>query len=104
MGAQNRLLGVGGAALVAGVAFNLKVNSIASGYETRGGYTQSKESDRSTYETLGWVSYGVGGACAATGAVLYLLGRRSDSSASASVAIVPSFAPGQAGAVLKGDF
>jgi hypothetical protein len=44
----------------------------------------------------------LGAACVATGAVLYLLGSRS--SDSAAVALAPAFAPGQAGAVLKGAF
>jgi len=51
-----------------------------------------------------WVSYGVGAACVATGAVLYYLGVRRGSAGSTSVALVPAFAPGQAGALLKGAF
>ena len=96
--------GFGGAALLAGVAFNLKVNSIASSYQDRGGYTQGKESDRKTYESLAWVGYGVGAACVATGAVLYLLGRKAGTRDSSTVAVLPAFAPGEAGAVLKGAF
>ena len=95
---------VGGAALVAGVIFNLKANSIASDYSNRGGYTQSKESNRATCETLGWVGYGLGAAAVATGAVLYLLGSRAGSTPSTSVVVLPTFAPGGAGAVLKGAF
>jgi tetratricopeptide (TPR) repeat protein len=96
--------GVGGAALLAGVVFNLKANSIASSYQDRGGYTQGKESDRKTYETLAWVGYGVGAACVATGAVIYLFGRKGDASGSSALAVLPAFAPGEAGAVLKGAF
>jgi hypothetical protein len=95
---------VGGAALVAGVILNLKVNSLASDLQKTDGYSASKVSDRKSYETLGWVSYGVGAACVATGAVLYYLGLRSGSAGSTSVALVPAFAPGQAGAFLKGAF
>jgi len=95
---------VGGVALVAGVVLNLKVNSMASDLQKTDGYTSNKESDRKTYETLGWVSYGVGAACVATGAVLYYLGQRPGSAGSSSVALVPAFAPGQAGAILKGAF
>jgi hypothetical protein len=95
----------GGAALVAGVIFNLKVNSMASDMETTpGGYSSGKESDRKTYQTLGWVSYGVGAACVATGAVLYVFGMKAGSSNSASIALVPAFARGQVGAFLKGAF
>ena len=95
---------VGGAALVAGVILNLKVNSMAESMQKTDGYTDGKESDRKTYETLGWVGYGVGATCVATGAVLYVLGLRSTTAGSTSVALVPAFAPGQAGAVLKGAF
>ena len=95
---------VGGASVIAGVLLNLKVNSIASDLKKTDGYTASKESDRTTYETFGWVSYGVGAAFVATGAVLYYLGQRSGAAGSTSVAFVPALAPGQAGAVVKGAF
>ena len=95
---------VGGAALVAGVVFNLKVNSIANDLQKTNGYDAGKVSDRNSFETMGWVSYGVGAACVVTGAVLYILGLRSGAHESASVALVPALAPGQAGAVLKGAF
>ena len=95
---------VGGAALVASVILNLKVNSMAESMQKTDGYTDGKESDRKTYETLGWVGYGVGAACVATGAVLYILGQRSGATGPTSVAIMPALAPGQAGAVLKGAF
>jgi len=39
---------VGGAALVTGLILNLKVNSMASDFQTLNGYTDSKESDRKT--------------------------------------------------------
>jgi hypothetical protein len=93
---------VGGAALVAGIAFNLKANSLASDLKKIDGYTSDKVSSRKTYETLGWVGYGVGAACVATGAVLYVLGLRSDDGS--PVAFAPAFALGQAGAVVKGSF
>ena len=96
---------VGGAALVAGIVFNLKANSLASDLKKTDGYTSGKESDRKTYQALGWAGYGVGAACVVTGAVLYVLGIRSSGSGNGStVAFVPAFAPGQAGAVVKGAF
>jgi len=94
---------VGGAAMVAGVLLNLKVNSMADDLQKTNNYSASKASDRKNYETLGWVSYGLGGACVATGAALYLLGSRATRTTS-SVALVPTFASGQAGAVVKGAF
>jgi hypothetical protein len=95
---------VGGAALIGGVFLNLKVNSMASDLEKTDGYSDGKESDRKSYQTLGWFSYSVGAACVATGAVLYILGLRSDGTSPASLSLVPALAPGQAGAFLKGAF
>jgi hypothetical protein len=95
---------VGGAALLTGIILNLKVNSMASDLQKTDGYTDAKESDRKTYANLGWVSYGVGAACVATGAILYYLGMKPGQNVSTSVSLVPSFAPGQAGALLNGVF
>jgi len=93
---------VGGAALAAGVILNYKSNSLATDLKKTDGYTPGKESDRKTYETLGWVGYGVGAACVATGAILYILGSRSASET--SVSLVPTLAPDHAGAFVKGAF
>jgi len=81
---------VGGAALVAGVLLNFKANDISSGYQAYNGYTDQKESQRKSYETWGWVSYGAGAVCVATGAVLYYLGLRASADGSPSVAVVPA--------------
>jgi hypothetical protein len=94
---------VGGVAVVAGIVFNVKANSLASDMGKVDGYTSGKESDWSTYKTLTWVGYGAGAACIAGGAILYVLGLRSDSPA-ASVALAPTVGPSQAGMVLKGEF
>jgi hypothetical protein len=91
---------VGGAALVAGVLLNLKVNDISSGYQAYNGYTDQKESQRKSYETWGWVSYGAGAVCVATGAVLYYLGLRANTDGSPSVAIAP--ARGGAALIVRG--
>ena len=53
---------------------------------------------------MGWVSYGVGAACVATGAILYYLGAQAGKNGNAGVALLPAFAPGTAGAVLTGAF
>jgi hypothetical protein len=95
---------IGGVALVTGLILNLKVNSMASDFQTLDGYTESKESQRNTYKTLGWVGYGLGAACVATGAALYYLGARTGNSGSPSVAVLPAFAPGGGSAVVKGAF
>lgn len=97
------LAGIGGAAVVAGVLLNLKVNGMADDFGTLDGYTDAKESDRQNYETFGWVGYGVGGACLATGAVLYFLGRRVGAQ-DPVVAVAPSFSSGGVAATLNGRF
>jgi hypothetical protein len=96
---------VGGAALIGGVILNVKVNSMASDMESApGSYSPSKESDRKTLQTLGWIGYGVGAACVATGAVLYVVGLRRHSGESGRLALLPVLGPAQAGAVLQGAF
>jgi hypothetical protein len=94
---------VGVAALVTGVILNLKVNSMASDLEGLGQYSDSKESQRKTYQTLGWVGYGAGAACVATGAVLYYLGVRAGQSPPA-VALLPMLSGDLAGAAVGGRF
>jgi hypothetical protein len=95
---------VGGAALVAGIVLNYKSNSLATDLKKTDGYTPGKESDRKSYQTFSWVGYGVGAACVAAGAVLYVLGSSSQSANEPSVAFVPAFAPDFAGAIAKGAF
>lgn len=105
------VLAVGVAGVVTGVVLNLKANSLASDLDASAAttnasttlYTRNKESSRSTYETYSWVSYGVGGACLAAGAVLFYLGH-SRAADHASVALLPAAGPGQVGAVMQGAF
>jgi hypothetical protein len=97
-------MAVGGAGIVAGVIFNLKFNSVTSDMQKVDGYTPGKASARDTYGTLTWTGYGVGGACLAGGTILYYLSMRSGDSTPPSVALVPTLAPGQAGALLQGAF
>jgi hypothetical protein len=109
-GASLRLAGivtasVGVAAMATAIILNLKVNSMSSDMESvPGGYSSSKESDRQSLVTWGWIGYGVGSGCIATGAILYILGARNASGQSGNLALLPTFAPDQAGAVLKGAF
>jgi len=96
---------VGAAAVITGVVLNFKANSMASDMEnTVGGYSQSKESSRKTYATVGWIGYSLGAACVATGAALYVLGTRSGGHDSSAVALTPVLAPDQVGAALGGTF
>lgn len=93
---------VGGAALIAGIVLNYESSSLATDLKKTDGYTPGKESDRKTYQTFSWVGYGVGVACVAAGAILYLVGLRSASDPSMS--LVPAFTPDYAGAFVKGAF
>ena len=95
-------LAVGVAGIAGGIVLNLKANSLADEIETTKPYQRSKENSRASYETLGWVGYGLGAACLAGGAILYYLGYGKDQRA--SVAFLPTAAPGAAGAVLQGAF
>jgi hypothetical protein len=98
--------GVGVVAVLAGVAFNVKANSMVNEMETVvDDYTSSKNSSQKDYVTLAWVGYGLGAACIATGAVLTVLGAsRRGSSIRTEVALVPAVGPGQAGVLLHGGF
>jgi tetratricopeptide (TPR) repeat protein len=97
-------LALGGAALATGVVLNLEANSLASDLESTTDYERSKESRRAGYETLGWVSYGVGAALVTGGAILYYIGRSHGRGATSGVALRPAFAAGHVGAVLEGAF
>jgi tetratricopeptide (TPR) repeat protein len=96
--------GVGVAAVIAGVAFNLKANSMSNEMEgTVDAYTPSKDSSQKSYQTLTWIGYGVGAACIATGTILTVVGMTRSSNRS-DVALVPAVGPGQAGVLLHGGF
>lgn len=96
---------VGGAAVVAGIVFNVKANSLASDMNKVDGYTAAKESSRSTYQTLGWVGYGVGAACIAGGVLMVVLGLHASGTESSSpVAFVPAVGPDRASLLLRGAF
>ena len=110
-GAGLRLAGVltasvGGLAFAAGVALNVKANSLTSELERPSNYTRSKASQRETYITLGWVGYGVGATCVAGGIVLYYLGYAAGQRPKSypSMALMPSIGPNEVGATLGGAF
>jgi hypothetical protein len=96
-------LSVGVAGLASGVILNLKANSLADALDRSDtSYSRSRESTRATYETWGWVGYGVGAACVASGAILYLLGYSQGQRS--QVSLVPIAGSGQTGAALQGAF
>ena len=92
----------GVAALIAGVVLNLKVNSMSNDLQKLDQYSAGTDSTRKEYKTIGWISYGTGAACIATGAILYYLGWQSSHRATA--ALVPTVEPGMAGASFAGAF
>jgi tetratricopeptide (TPR) repeat protein len=91
---------VGAAALIAGVALNLKANSMVGDLQNR--YSPSNDSSSKDYKTLSLVGYGVGIACVAGGAILYTFGWRAGHRV--QVALVPSLTPNAAGAAVTGAF
>jgi hypothetical protein len=96
-------LAVGVAGLATGVILNVKANQLADEMDASNtSYSRSKESTRGSYETFGWVGYGVGAACVAGGAILYILGHIQGRSSQA--ALLPTAGPGQLGAVVQGAF
>jgi hypothetical protein len=96
---------VGVLALGGGVFCNLEANSLTSQLNGSN-YTRDKASRRDTYETLGWVGYGVGAAALVTGTTLFMVGWRSGKPAEASpaVALTPVFLPGFATLSLRGTY
>jgi hypothetical protein len=88
---------VGVAAIGTGVGLALKSNGLST--KT---YSQSREDERASLKTWGLVSYGVGAAAIATGAILYIVGWPSEQSS--SVAFLPVVAPDGASVLLKGRF
>ncbi|MBN2576269.1 MAG: hypothetical protein JXP73_17035 [Deltaproteobacteria bacterium] len=95
-------IGVAGAAgLATGLVLNLKANSMSDDLEKL--YDAGVDSSRKRFEIAGWIAYGAGAACVATGAVFYYFGWRRAERAG-SVALVPIVGPDMAGTVLKGSF
>jgi tetratricopeptide (TPR) repeat protein len=93
---------VGAVGIGVGVVMTLKANSLANDIEKNaqaGSYNRSDENKRSTYATMSYVCYGVGGAALAGGVLMYVLGSRNTDSA---VAFVPSADGGQL--LVKGTF
>jgi hypothetical protein len=92
------VLAVGGAALVTGLALNLKANNMVGALSNH--YDPSTESSSKDYKILSQISYGAGGALVAGGVLLYYLGVRAGN----QMTVTPSVANGTAGAVLTGAF
>jgi hypothetical protein len=97
---------VGVLALAGGLVCNLKANSLTSDLNKPAGWDRGKASSRDTYETLGWVGYGLGVVAVATGATLFVLGGRSSTSVNVppAVALTPVLLPGSVSLTLRGTY
>jgi hypothetical protein len=92
---------VGLAGIGAGVFFGIHSNSLYKGAR-QGTWDPGKDDSSKTFQTLEWVSLGVGGAAVATGIVLYIVGATAKGH-SETVSFVPLLAPGVTGIALAGS-
>ena len=108
------LAGLAVAAIAAGVALSLKVQSIeddinrefaGDDYVTDVGRLQQQLSDGKSYETWQWVGYGVGIAALAGAATTFILSTRSSGSPErAALGVAPAFSPEGVGGVVRMRF
>ena len=111
-GSEMRVAGIvtGAAGILAlgvGVLCNLKVNNLTNDLNTlrqNGGWDQGKERSRNSYETAGWIGYGVGAAGIVAGTTLYVLGSVRKAEPTSTVAFTPMILPGTAALSLQGTF
>jgi F0F1-type ATP synthase membrane subunit c/vacuolar-type H+-ATPase subunit K len=91
---------VGLAGIGTGIIFGVHSNTLYN--EARQGtYDKTKDDSSKTFQTLEWVSLGVGGAAVATGIVLYIIGATA-TDPDRTVSLVPLLAPGMRGIALSG--
>jgi len=95
---------VGLAALTGGLVFNILGNSLTN--ELGKNWDRDKASRRDSYETLGWVGYGVGAAALVTGTTLMIVGGGSIQPARTvpAVSLTPVMCPGFAALSLRGSY
>jgi len=92
--------GVGLAGIGSGIVFGVHSNSLYNDARRRT-YDKSKDDSANTFQTLEYVSLGVGGAVLGTGIVLYIVGATAHGP-SQTVSLVPLLAPGMTGIALAG--
>jgi tetratricopeptide (TPR) repeat protein len=91
---------VGLAAIGTGIIFGVHQSSLYKEAH-QGTFSQSKLDSSNTFQTLEWVSLGVGGAALGTGIVLYIIGATAKGSDQA-VSLAPLLSPGMKGIALSG--
>jgi len=95
---------VGIAAIATGVVLATKTRALSD--ELNKTYNRDKAATRDSYETWGWVSYGVGAAALVTGTALYIWGWRAESPEpeAAALSVLPILGPGTGGVLLRGAY
>jgi hypothetical protein len=95
---------VGIAAITTGMILAAKTRTLTD--ELNSAYNRDKAATRDSYETWGWVSYGVGAAALVAGATLYIWGSRAAESEpeTSAVSILPILGPGTGGVLLRGAY
>jgi len=96
---------VGLAALGGGLVFNLQANSLTN--QLNGStWDRDKASRHDTYQTLGWIAYGVGAAALVTGTALVIAGWPSGRTADTppALSLIPVVVPGITALSLQGNF
>jgi hypothetical protein len=95
---------VGLGAIATGVILAAKTRTLTD--ELNKTYNRDKAATRDSYETWGWVSYGVGAAALVTGTTLCILGWRSGKSEpqASAVSVLPILSPGTGGVLLRGAY
>jgi hypothetical protein len=95
---------VGIAAVATGVILATKTRALSDEFNKT--YNRDKAATRDSYETWGWVSYGVGAAALVAGTTLCILGWRGGRSEpeASTVSILPILSPGTGGVLLRGAY
>lgn len=95
---------VGLAGILTGLVLNLKANAIASDLSRSENYSRSADSSRKSYQAYGWIGYGAGAACLASGAVMYYAGWRRATQSAATLGLLPTVSDTMVGTLLTGAF
>ena len=96
--------GIGVVSLATGIVLNLKANSVASSITPPNTFDRNTENRRKKYAMASLIGYGFGALGLASGAFLYFASGRPRLGPKAGVALAPVLSPGQAGAMLEGEF
>jgi len=98
------VVGVGIAAIATGAILAAKTRTLTG--ELNSNYNRDKAATRDSYETWGWISYGLGAAALAAGSTLCILGWRAGKAEPtvSTVSVFPILGPGTGGLVMRGAY